>query len=325
MDLELNSEQRLIIDAIKVLFERHAGPARARNLNFGLDRTIVDKLISSGYLDSSADTGTSRNKLIASLIVEKAVEYVVSAPVGARALVAPYLGLTDAPSTIALANGNGSVVRYGNEADGIVMLETGTVRLLDRNDVEAEPIESRMSYPLAVVTALPSKGRLIAVPDAAGRLTRAWRALIAAELAGAMVAAVECARSYVAVRRQFGRRIASFQAVQHNLARAYIAAQGAMWLARRSAWDLDDHLQAAIAACYATGVAQDVFDTVHQVVGAMGFTTEFDLHLWSMRLPVLLAELGGPRAHATAVSRIRRASQQYSNVSGINTFQGERA
>jgi hypothetical protein len=52
-------------------------------------------------------------------------------------------------------------------------------------------------------------------------------------------------------------------------------------------------------------VAQNVFDAVHQVVGAVGFTTEFDLRRSTMRLPVLLAELGGPASHARAVSRIK--------------------
>jgi alkylation response protein AidB-like acyl-CoA dehydrogenase len=60
-----------------------------------------------------------------------------------------------------------------------------------------------------------------------------------------------------------------------------------------------------VAATHATAVAQNVFDSVHQVVGAVGFTTEFELQRSTMRIPVLLTELGGPASHARAVSRIK--------------------
>jgi alkylation response protein AidB-like acyl-CoA dehydrogenase len=110
------------------------------------------------------------------------------------------------------------------------------------------------------------------------------------------------ARQHVSVRVQFGRPIGAMQAVQHRLADAHVRAQGSIWLARRAAWHLDSELETALAAAYASASALAVFDAVHQVVGAIGFTREFDLHLWSLRLPVLAAELGGPRAHAAAAS-----------------------
>ena len=117
-----------------------------------------------------------------------------------------------------------------------------------------------------------------------------------------MIGAVDVARAHVTARTQFGRPIGSLQAVQHRLAEAHVQAQGSMWLARRAAWDLGSDRQAALAAAYAAAAAGPVFDAVHQMVGAIGFTTEFDLHLWSLRLPVLAAELGGPRAHAAAAA-----------------------
>jgi hypothetical protein len=44
---------------------------------------------------------------------------------------------------------------------------------------------------------------------------------------------------------------------------------------------------------------------VHQLHGAMGFTTDYDLYLWSTRLAVARLELGGPAAHADALAAIR--------------------
>jgi len=234
----------------------------------------------------------------------------VAAPVGARTLVAPYLlgpgrAADDLPAALGLADGPAALVRYGAEVDAVLVRADDEVRLVAAADLDIEPIASRAAYPLARVRARPGRGEVVARSDAAARLTRAWRTSLAAELGAAMSAAVEIARAHVAVRTQFDRPIGSLQAVQHRLAEAYVSAQGATWLARRAAWQLDDELAPALAAAYATSVAPTVFDAVHQVVGAIGFTTEFALHHATLRLPVLIAELGGPDAHAVAVSRIK--------------------
>jgi len=41
------------------------------------------------------------------------------------------------------------------------------------------------------------------------------------------------------------------------------------------------------------------------MTGAMGFTREHDLHVWSMRLEALRVELGGVSAHRRAIARAR--------------------
>jgi hypothetical protein len=37
----------------------------------------------------------------------------------------------------------------------------------------------------------------------------------------------------------------------------------------------------------------------------MGFTREHHLHVWTMRLPALLQELGGPSAHRRFLARTK--------------------
>ena len=59
---------------------------------------------------------------------------------------------------------------------------------------------------------------------------------------------------------------------------------------------------AAEAAAYATQAAQVVGADLHQLSGAIGFTTEFDLHLWTTRLHGLRVELGGTTAHQLATT-----------------------
>jgi alkylation response protein AidB-like acyl-CoA dehydrogenase len=305
MNLELDADQRSVVEAVRQIFKRTAGTGRAREFagtTAGMDQATLDALADSGYLDLAVDDGPA-DHLNAVLVIEQAEEFVVAAPVGARALVATHLGLTDLPTAIALSAGNGSTVRHGATAQLVLMLDGDSVRVLGPEDIEVEPVESRTAYPLATITARDGHGSLL--EGKAGALTRAWRVLLAAEIAASMATAIEVARAHVAVRTQFGRPIGSFQAVQHRLAQAHVLAQGATWLARRAAWNLDDDLSAAIAAAYASAGVPEVFDAVHQVVGAVGFTKEFDLQLSSMRLPVLAAELGGSTAHATAVSRLK--------------------
>ena len=300
MDLRLDDEQKGIVDAVRTLCARTAGPQRARTEPDRTDRQTLQRLDEAGFLDV-AQGGGARDHLAAVLITEQAAQSLVMAPVGARALVAVYAGIENPPPAIGLALGGRSHVRFGADVDAVLMLDQDEVRLLGPDDLKAEPVASRLAFPLARVTARPGKGLLLPAGSGA-RMTRAWRTLLAAEAGAAMIGAIEIARQHVSVRMQFGKPIGSLQAVQHRLAEAHVKAQGSMWLALRAAWHLDSELETALAAAYASAAALAVFDSVHQVVGAIGFTREFDLHLWSMRLPVLAAELGGPRAHAAAAS-----------------------
>jgi alkylation response protein AidB-like acyl-CoA dehydrogenase len=300
MDLRLDGEQEEIVGAVRTLFARTAGPGRARLMAGGTDRESLGRLDEAGFLDVAAD-GTARGHLAAVLVTEQATRSLVMAPVGARALVAAYAGVPGPPAAVGLARGSGSHVRFGADLDAVLMLDGDEARLLGPDDMKTEPVQSRHSFPLARVSARPGRGQVLPAGTAA-RTARAWRTLLAAEAGAAMSSAIEVARQHVSVRVQFGRPIGAMQAVQHRLADAHVRAQGSIWLARRAAWHLDSELETALAAAYASASALAVFDAVHQVVGAIGFTREFDLHLWSLRLPVLAAELGGPRAHAAAAS-----------------------
>jgi alkylation response protein AidB-like acyl-CoA dehydrogenase len=312
MDLRLDDEQNAIVDAVRTLCARTAGPQRARA--DGTDRQTLQRLDEAGFLDVARE-GRARDYLAAVLVTEQAAQSLVMAPVGARALVATYAGIENPPAAFGLALDGQSHVRFGADVDAVLMLDQDEARLLWPDDLKAEPVESRLAFPLARVTARPGKGELLP-PGSAARMRRAWRTLLAAEAGAAMIGAIEAARQHVSVRVQFGRPIGSLQAVQHRLGEAHVRAQGSMWLARRAAWHLDSELETALAAAYASAAALAVFDSVHQVVGAIGFTREFDLHMWSMRLPVLAAELGGQRAHAAAASAANWPSPAAKSAAG---------
>ena len=82
-------------------------------------------------------------------------------------------------------------------------------------------------------------------------------------------------------------------------------AEGATWLARRAADHRAAPADATVAASYATQAAQLIGADMHQLSGAIGFTTEFDLHLWTARLHALRVELGGTTAHQLATTHAR--------------------
>jgi hypothetical protein len=234
--------------------------------------------------------------------------------VAARALVAPLAGVDDAPLVIGLADRpEGAIVRYAADAEAFLVLDGDRARLVSADVAEIEPVESRWGYPLGRVRVRVGGGDDVGSAD---RLRRAWQIGLAVEAAGTMLAAVRLTTAYVAGRHQFGRPIGSFQAVQHRLARAHVAADGTRWLGRRAAWHHDDEFLTAAAAAYACQAATTVRTDTHQVSGAMGVTREHGLVIWTTRLVTLQRELGGGPAHAARVLAARRAVESPTQRTG---------
>jgi alkylation response protein AidB-like acyl-CoA dehydrogenase len=141
-------------------------------------------------------------------------------------------------------------------------------------------------------------------------LVEVGAALQSAYAAGAAAALLESTVAYVSERRQFGRAIGSFQAVQHTLASAAIAADQARVLARRAVAEVDGAGDAArywssVAFVGATDRFVDVARRCHQVWGGMGFSTESHVHHFSRRARLLTQTWGGRDRHLDVVARER--------------------
>lgn len=111
--------------------------------------------------------------------------------------------------------------------------------------------------------------------------------LRAQQLAGALQRALDQAVAYAGERKQFGRPIARFQAVQQMLAEAagHCAAAAAAADLVAPAWDGPGFLLAvAMAKARTSEAAGRVAETCHQVHGAIGFTQEHPLHFTTRRL-----------------------------------------
>lgn len=128
------------------------------------------------------------------------------------------------------------------------------------------------------------------------------RVALAAELAGIACKAVEMTIAYTKDRVQFGKPIASFQAVQHRLVDMWSDAEFACAsvvnaVTRHAAGDRKDARLAVLAAKARCGdAASSVCRRAVHLHGAMGFTDEHDIGLYLKRAVALSATLGQPEA-----------------------------
>jgi alkylation response protein AidB-like acyl-CoA dehydrogenase len=121
--------------------------------------------------------------------------------------------------------------------------------------------------------------------------------LMAFEQVGGADRALEMGRDYALDRIAFGRQIGSFQAVKHLLADMYVSATLARSNCYYGAWALSTDAAelpeaAAGARISATQAFQHCAKNNNQVHGGMGFTWEFDCHLYYRRANALALALG---------------------------------
>ncbi|MGY1746527.1 acyl-CoA dehydrogenase [Blastococcus sp. SYSU D00695] len=138
------------------------------------------------------------------------------------------------------------------------------------------------------------------------------RLVFAAEAVGVARQTTHLASEYAKVRKQFGRTIATFQAVKHHCANMLVAtelATAAVWDAARAAAadDADQRaLTAAVAATLAGDAAYDCANLCIQVHGGIGITWEHDAHLYLRRATALRTLLTPDAAAADATALYRR-------------------
>ena len=123
------------------------------------------------------------------------------------------------------------------------------------------------------------------VPLAAGRRALGWW------LVGTSRAMLTLARQHALDRVQFGRPVASFQAVRHWLAETLVAIEGAEATLGAATDDFGSLLAKAAAGQAALTAAKHC----QQVLGGIGFTAEHELHQHVKRALLLDGLLGSAR------------------------------
>ncbi len=173
------------------------------------------------------------------------------------------------------------------------------VALVHRSACTVEPGTSLAGEPSDTVLfdgAIPVARSAPEAMNLAERLRRMGATVRSQQMAGALERCLEQSLRYAADRRQFGRPIAKFQAVQHNLAvlAGEVAAAttsadaAASAIARHGIEDDRTFLAVATAKVRGGQAAGAGAGIAHQVHGAMGFTREYSLQhrtrrLWAWR------------------------------------------
>jgi alkylation response protein AidB-like acyl-CoA dehydrogenase len=131
---------------------------------------------------------------------------------------------------------------------------------------------------------------------------------LAAEMVGGMQRVLETTVAYAKTRKQFGKAIGSFQAVQHMCADMYLETESARSAAYYAAWALEENapdagVAVSIAKMYASDVSRMVGNRGIQVHGGMGFTWENDLHLYYRRAKASETMLGDASFHRERIAQ----------------------
>ena len=149
--------------------------------------------------------------------------------------------------------------------------------------------------------------------DESNKVVDALSILKACEVYGVTARVVEMSAEYLKTREQFGVPVGAFQAVQQRIADAYASSESLGALCRFAAWSFVNSpeqrsLTAQAALAHAAEVGPNVCEAAIQVHGGIGFTWEYDLHLFLRRAKSI--QIGFPLSGARVDDLLRCARNQ---------------
>ena len=158
---------------------------------------------------------------------------------------------------------------------------------------------------------LPPTALLVRGPRAYAALQRTLdlaAAGLAAEMTGGMQRVLEITVEYAKTRKQFGKSIGSFQAVQHLCADMLLYTEGSRSASYYAAWALGSEDPGAptavsVAKAYSSDAFREVANRGIQVHGGMGFTWENDMHLYYRRAKASEIAYGDAIFHRERIAR----------------------
>src|SRR5215472_8672571 len=128
-------------------------------------------------------------------------------------------------------------------------------------------------------------------------------------MVGGMQRTLDMTVEYAKTRKQFGKPIGIFQAVQHQCADMYLETESARSAVYYAAWALEQNAPDAasavsIAKLYTSEASRTVGNRGIQVHGGMGFTWENDLHLYYRRAKASETAFGDATVHRERLARM---------------------
>lgn len=323
MRFELSDEAAALRDAAAELLAAEVPPAVIRagwpGGDLGLPAAAWRKLAATGAVgtlvpEDRGGLGLDENSLVP-LLEEVGRSGLPVPAVETIAVAAPLLPRADilAGETL-VAVGHGDLVPFGQVAGLIVLRDGDTLLSFGRNDLDLIPEASvdgsrqlsRMAPHLSRST--PNRGTVLT--DDPAVTEAAWQRGVlgtSALLTGLALRMLELTVGYVKRREQYGVPIGSFQAVKHALANALLALEFARPVVLAAAWAQatgapDAARQTSAAKVLATDAATGVARAAIQCHGALGYSTEYDLHLFAKRVWALATAWGDPAAHRALIA-----------------------
>lgn len=286
----------ILIDALQRLLSEHCTPETVRRIEAGHGaEALWQQLEASGFADAllpEEKGGAGLCLQQAFPLIELCGRHCVAVPLAqtmvARALISAS-GETPPAGSIALARARpddagglvAEAVSYGQVADWILAERDGPATLLRAGQRERHifPLDASLRWTATEIAGATA----ITVGDV--RLLEA--AILAAQIAGASLAVFEQTLAYANDRLQFGRPLGKFQAIQHQLsvmAEQVFAARMAAQIGCSA--DIHDPTPLTIAAAKArtSSAVVEIAAIAHAIHGAIGFTAELDLQLFTRRL-----------------------------------------
>ena len=334
MDVRLSAEQRALRDSAAQIAAR-LGPRTVAELDApersdasGSTRTakLAAAVAASGFCElrvpERGDTPLASGVEVA-IVAEEFGRGLVDAPFLGPTLAAELRRLAGAPvataaeTVLLVASLSGPAVTvHGSAPAGAVAIDaegaaTALALVPTATDHRLASVALVPVVPptdLTRPTALPDAAAAVALVEGAGielsaedldRWTAFGLAVTCADLVGTMRGLVDLTVEYATARRQYGRPIGSFQAIQHLLADAFVLMEGSRSAATHAAWAVDalsatDALGAAAAAkAYCARAARTVGETAIQVHGGIGNTWDCLVHAHLRRALLSSDVLGG--------------------------------
>jgi len=149
----------------------------------------------------------------------------------------------------------------------------------------------------------------LAEASVASRALDAATVALCAEMVGGMQRTLDLTVEYAKTRKQFGKPIGMFQAIQHQCADMYLETESSRSATYYAAWALEENAPDAasavsIAKIYASDASRTVGNRGIQVHGGMGFTWENDLHLYYRRAKASETAFGDATLHRERLARL---------------------
>lgn len=173
-------------------------------------------------------------------------------------------------------------------------------------DKQCEVVFKDVRVPTANVLGEVDKGWKVV----AGMLRRAAIAK-SVEMVGGAQQVLEMTVDYAKERVQFDKPIGTFQAIQHHCSNMALDVDSTRLLVYQAAWKMDEGMPCDLDASFAKAWASDAYKRVctlgHQVHGAIGFTLDHDMQLYSRRCKVAESAYGDSDFHREAIASLLEA------------------